>query len=282
MRDGREITHPGKPGTAHHDAIVRPAGPVDESVGVLAARAPDGQVLGLVVHFSCHSTVVGGTKFSADYAGYLRAHLRSRLGPDLPVVFLLGACGDVTQVDNRAPGRDFGPDHADMMGRLLAGETLRTLNRMTWLDDAPVRVAVETARCAIRPEPDPKAEAPAFGLGSGWDEVFERERKAVAEQRAKTPVLDCEVQAVRVGPLGVVSNGSEFFADLGLRLKDASPLPTTWVATLTNEYLGYVCTPQAFVSGGYEPRTARSSKLAIDAGQRLIEAGVKALAATTS
>jgi hypothetical protein len=258
------------------------AGPVDESVGVLAARTPDGVILGLVVNFSCHSTVVGGSKFSADYAGYIRSHLRSRLGANLPIVFLLGACGDVTQVDNQSRAAEFGVDHADMMGRLLAGETLRTINRMTWLDDAPVRVAVETARCAIRPDPDPKAETPAFGLGSGWDEVFERERKLVAEQRETTPVLDCEVQAVRVGPLGIVSNGSEFFADLGLRLKDASPLPTTWVATLTNEYLGYVCTPQAFVSGGYEPRTARSSKLAIDAGQRLIEAGVKALAATTS
>jgi hypothetical protein len=38
--------------------------------------------------------------------------------------------------------------------------------------------------------------------------------------------------------------------------------------SLANELLGYVPTAQAFVSGGYEARTARSSKLASDAGQR--------------
>jgi hypothetical protein len=38
-----------------------------------------------------------------------------------------------------------------------------------------------------------------------------------------------------------------------------------------------VPTPQAFAGGGYEPRTARSSKLAPDAGQRLVEGALKAL-----
>src|SRR5205823_14508887 len=44
MRDGREITHPGKPGTPHHKEIVCPAGPIDPDVGVLAVRAPRGKV----------------------------------------------------------------------------------------------------------------------------------------------------------------------------------------------------------------------------------------------
>ena len=38
MRDGRQMTHPGK-GNAE---IVRPAGPIDPEVGVLAARARTG------------------------------------------------------------------------------------------------------------------------------------------------------------------------------------------------------------------------------------------------
>src|SRR5437899_3010674 len=69
MRDGREVTHPGKPRTPHHADIVGPAGPTDPEAGVLAARNPKGDVTGLVVHFACHSTVVGGDLFSPDYAG---------------------------------------------------------------------------------------------------------------------------------------------------------------------------------------------------------------------
>ncbi|HMC63426.1 MAG TPA: hypothetical protein VKI65_00650 [Gemmataceae bacterium] len=35
-------------------------------------------------------------------------------------------------------------------------------------------------------------------------------------------------------------------------------------------------TAQGFVGGGYEPRTARSSKMSIDTGQRLVETALKA------
>jgi hypothetical protein len=285
MRDGREITHPGKPGTPHHKDIVAPAGPIDPDVGVLAVRAPGaaGKVRGLVVNFACHSTVVGGSLFSADYAAYLRKHLQAHYGATVPVCFLLGPCGDITQVDNLAPGHDFGPEHADMMGLKLAGETIRTVRRLTWLNEAPVAATVERVPCAIRAEPDALRERPAFGLGSDnskerrIDAVYAAERKLVAEERKKSPILTCEVQGLRIGPLGVATNGAEYFCEYGLRIKKASRCGHTWVVSLANEWIGYVPTAQAFVGGGYEPRTARSSKLASDAGQRLLEGALKAL-----
>jgi hypothetical protein len=285
MRDGREITHPGKPGTEHHKEIVAPAGPIDPDVGVLAFRAPGakGKVLGVVVNFACHSTVVGGDQFSPDYAGYLRKHLKSYYGENTPVAFLLGPCGDITQVDNLSPNSEFGPEHADMMGMKLAGEAIRVIGRMTWLKEAPLAVAVETVPAAIRPEPDPERERPPFGLGSDSskdkriDAVYEEERKRVAEERKKTPKLLCEVQGLRVGPLGIATNGAEYFCEYGLRIKKASGHASTWVVSLANEWIGYVPTAQAFVGGGYEPRTARSSKLAPDAGQLLLEGMLKAL-----
>jgi hypothetical protein len=281
MRDGREITHPGKPGTPHHAAIVAPAGPIDPDVGVLAARDPSGRVTGVVVHFACHSTVVGGTEFSADYAGFLRTHLQARYGSRTPVVFLLGACGDITQVDNQSTAHEFGAEHADLMGMKLAAEAERTIGRMAWLHDAPVQVAVETVALPIRPDPDPDAERPAFGLGSApsWEAAYARERALVAQERRHTPKVPCEVQAIRIGPLGIATNGAEFFCEYGLRIKRCSPLRPTWVVSLANQCIGYVATAQGFVAGGYEPRTARSSKMALDTGQRLVETALKALGA---
>jgi hypothetical protein len=279
MRDGREITHPGKPGTPHHAEIVAPAGPTDPDVGVLAARAPKGKVTGVVVNFACHSTVVGGDLFSADYAGFLRKHLQARFGADTPVVFLLGPCGDITQVDNRSTAREFGPEHADMMGMKLAAEAARTIDRMAWLAEAPTAAAVENVLLPIRPEPDADAERPPFGLGSGKavEGPYANERKLVAEERRKTLRIPCEVQAIRIGPLGIATNGAEYFCEYGLRIKQASPFKPTWVVSLANEWIGYVPTAQAFVGGGYEPRTARSSKMSIDTGQRLLETMLKAL-----
>jgi neutral ceramidase len=277
MRDGREITHPGKPGTPHHADIIGPAGPTDPNVGVLAARGPDRKVIGVVVHFTCHSTVVGGDLYSPDYAGYLRKHIKARYGEETPVVFLLGACGDITQVDNLSTAVEFGVDHADMMGQKLAAETIRTIGRMTWNAESEIAVATETPRLAIRPEPDPAREKPAFGLGSVWDVEYARERALLAAIRRATPELSCEVQAVRVGPLGIVTNGAEYFCEYGLRIKSCSPFRPTWVVSLANEYIGYVPAANGFVAGGYEPRTARSSMMAIDTGQKLVESALKAL-----
>jgi hypothetical protein len=283
MRDGREITHPGKPGTPHNKDIVAPAGPIDPDVGVLVARAPKGKVRGVVVNFACHSTVVGGSEFSADYTAYLRKHLQAHYGAGTPVCFLLGPCGDITQVDNQSESADFGPECADMMGQKLASEAIRTVRRISWLKEAPVAAVLEKVPVAIRPDPDPERERPAYGLGSDAikggkiDAVYANERKLVAAERKKNPKLICEVQAIRIGPLGIATNGAEYFCEYGLRIKKASRHPSTWVVSLANEWIGYVPTAQAFVGGGYEPRTARSSKLAIDGGQRLLEGALKAL-----
>jgi hypothetical protein len=279
MRDGREITHPGKSGTPHHADIVCPAGPIDADVGVLAARAPNGKVTGVVVNFACHSTVMGGDLFTPDYAGYLRKHLKTHYGENTLVVFLLGACGDITQVDNMSTAREFGPEQGNMMGQKLAGEAIRTIDRMAWLKEAATAAAVESVFLAIRPDPDPDVERPAFGLGSGGDVEgkYAKERELVTEERRRTPKIPCEVQALRIGPLGITANGAEYFCEHALRIKKASRLKPTFFVSLANDYIGYIPTAQAFVGGGYEPRTARSSKMSIETGQRLVEASLKAL-----
>jgi hypothetical protein len=233
----------------------------------------------VVVNFACHSTVVGGEQFSPDYAGYLRKHLKGHYGENTPVVFLLGACGDITQVDNLSTAREFGPDHADMMGHKLAGEVIRTIDRSSWLAEATLAATVDSVPLPLRPDPDPNRERPALGLGSGTsvEEVYARERTLVAEERERTPKILCEVQAIRIGPLAITTNGAEYFCDYALRIKKASPFKPTWFVSLANDYIGYVPTAQAFVAGGYEPRTARSSKMSIDTGQRLVEASLKLL-----
>jgi hypothetical protein len=190
--------------------------------------------------------------------------------------------GDIKQVDDQSNATESGPEHADRMGMKLAGESSRVVNRMAWLGEAPMAAAVESVPIAIRS--DPERERPPFGLGSDntseqrTNAVYANERKLVAEERKNKPKLSCEVQGLRVGPLGIVTNGAEYFCEHSLRIKKASRHPATWVVTLANEWIGYVPTAQAFGGGGgYEPRIARSSKLAPDAGQLLVEGALKAL-----
>jgi hypothetical protein len=276
MRDGRQLTHPGK----GNREIVKPAGPIDPDVGVLAARAPGGELLGLFVHFACHLTVVGGSGFTADYAHYLRETLRRHYQrPDLPVGFLLGAAGDVTQVDNQRPGNEFGPAWGELFGLALGAEAAQAVARLDWRKEGAVQAVRTTVPIPIRDDRNAPREPPATGLGAGTvaDQVYARERELVAREREARPVIDCEVQAIRIGDLGLATNGAEFFCQLGLDIKAASPFPKTWVVSLANQWVGYVGTATAYYAGGYEPRTARSAKLAPWAGQALVEAALAAL-----
>ena len=276
MRNGRQVTHPGK----MNPDIVKPAGPIDPDVGVLAARTPGGELLGLFVNFACHLTVMGGPGFTADYVCYLREALRQHYKkPQLPIGFLLGAAGDVTQVDNLRPGRESGENWARMFGLALAGETIQAIERLNWRKDAIIQATQSFVPIAIRDPREDHRATPDVGLGSGSvvDKIYALERTLVEQERANRPVVPCEVQAIRIGDLGIVTNGAEFFCQLGLDIKAASPLARTWVVSLANGWIGYVPTATAYYAGGYEPRTARSAKMAPWAGQALVETALGTL-----
>jgi neutral ceramidase len=276
MRDGRQVTHPGK----DNPDIVRPSGPIDADVGVLAARVPGGELLGLFVNFACHATVMGGNGFSADYIFDLRETLRRHFrNPRLPVGFLLGAAGDVTQVDNQRKGREFGEEWSSMFGLALGAEVVQTVGRLTWNKNTDLQAAQLHVPIPIRLPSEMPSEKPNRGLGSGTevDKIYAHEREMLDQERAQRPVIPCEVQAIRIGDLGIVTNGAEFFCQLGLDIKEASTHDRTWVVSLANQWIGYVATPSAYYAGGYEPRTARSAKMAPWAGQALVEASLAVL-----
>ncbi len=276
MRDGRQVTHPGK----GNPDIVRPAGPIDPDVGVLAARAPGGPLLGVFVNFACHLTVTGGNGFTADYVANLRSVLRAHYqSPHLPVGFLLGAAGDVTQVDNQRAGREFGPEWAQICGLALGSEVAQAIGRMDWRKEAVLKADRTIVPIPIRSEAEEPPEIPTIGLGSGpaADAVYAREREEVKRERERNPIVPCEVQAMRLGDLGIATNGAEYFCRLGLDIKAASPFKRTWVVSLANQWIGYVATPTAYYAGGYEPRTARSAKMAPSAGVTLAVTAVGAL-----
>ncbi len=275
MRDGRQVTHPGK----MHPDIVAPAGPVDENINALAFRNPAGQITGVVLNFGCHCTVTEEEpQYSADYVHYLREHLRQALGP-IEIVFLLGACGDVTQIDNRAPEWEKGYAHADKMGAALAAAVTDALAGAAWSDAGDCAAANQTVALAIRAQD--ASPAPELGLGAGdfWTPVFARERELMNERRATTPVVDCHVTAIKVGKIALVGTGGELFAQPALDIQRASPFEKTWTVTLANEYVGYIPTASAHFAGGMKPARRGRVFLPVEAAQKLTEAALRALKA---
>ena len=70
-------------------------------IGAWDAKDPN-RLLGCVVNFACHATTSPGG-ISANYIYYLEKVIQGYYGKDCVVVFLAGASGDITQVDNRSP-----------------------------------------------------------------------------------------------------------------------------------------------------------------------------------
>jgi len=282
MKDGTIRTHPGK----MNPDIVAPAGPIDPDVAVIAAEDTQGTLLGCIVNFACHGTALGGSLISADWPCYLRQTIRGGAGADIGVVFLNGACGDVTQVDNRSPRpAEFGEAWARRVGMSVGAVALNVLARVQFESRPPLGVASESLPLPIRDlggsdEELVKREAPASGLGTG-DEIYLKEAALVREMKAKSPAVSAEILAMRIGTAGIVSNPAELFCQFGLDIKRASPWKPTMVAELANGCCGYVGTNEAFLGGGYEVRTARCSYLAPGAGDRIADASIRLLCRLT-
>ena len=146
MKNGLTYTHPGY----GNPDMVEPAGPIDPEVGVIGAWDEEGKLLGCVVNFACHATT-SPVGISANYPWALEKVVRGSLGPDTVVVFLNGASGDVTQVDNAsADGRKPGEDAALLLGGRVGAEAVKVLVDLRTKAVSDAKIAFSTKHLPIR------------------------------------------------------------------------------------------------------------------------------------
>ena len=279
MKDGSQTTHPGK----MNPDIVEPAGPEDPTVTVVGFREPGQEdPFGCVVTFACHGTHMNGELFSADYPYWVVETLRAVYGPDFGVVFLNGACGDVTQVDNQSPRPgEMGPYWCERTGRTVGAGAVQALARMDYFRKASVDSQSTTVQAEIR-DSGPAAVKAAKALlakkkmtHKDVETIYANETLQVARLRKENPKRKLELQGVRVADAFFWGVPGEFFQSFAMEVRDDSPFRHTCCVELANGYNGYICTKAAFAGGGYEIRTARSSLLVKDTGERVVRAAGK-------
>jgi len=281
MRNGLTFTHPGQ----GNPDIIEPAGPVDPEVGVIGAwDAKDpSKLLGCIVNFSCHATTSPGG-ISANYPYYLEKVIRGYYGKDCVVVFVAGASGDVTQVDNLSPHQNpSGERWAQLVGGKVGAEALKVLLSMEPGTLAPVAARTKVwpiKRRVPRPERVEKSLAIVEGDKSKSDPTewtFAKEIVMLDALLKKEPTAEVEVQVVQVGPAVFVSDPAEYFCEYGLEIKAASGFPFSFPVSLANGCVGYVPTEKSFGAdgGGYETRLTSYSNLEIPAGNQMRDVGIE-------
>ncbi len=270
MKDGRVQTHPGKgnPDAADY------AGPVDDELGVVGVweKGTD-RLMGCMLNFSCHACInlEGAT---ADFPGVAIDTVRSVYGQNIGAVYINGASGDVTQIDNLSLKRDMGKAVAVKLGRVVGARAIELLataprGEISCLRYASTRILIEKTL----PSPEDVEQA--------WKTVREQPDSSaallaknklvlhyVATQSGPAPTE--KLCVAQLGPLVVGSSSGEMFAQYALDFKAASHFPFTWYSQLASDQLGYVPTPECFqkTGGGYEMAT---SKFAPDTGPRVLQ-----------
>jgi hypothetical protein len=252
--------------------IVRPAGPIDPTVGVVTFAAPGGEPLATLINFAIHLDTIGGSQPSADFAFQIDALLRNVRGAEMMTVFAPGASGNINHYDLLDPDRIYREkslQESSRIGTILAAEVLRTYRRLEPVNVRSLRVSREVVRLDM-PEEKGRALAARYGETS---QFFDGE-VTVFNSGGKQQ-FDAEVQVIALGDeLAWVGFPGEMFVEHGLALKQASPFRYTMIHTLANGSIGYVPDRKAYSQGAYEDTATRCAP---GAGEKLVDVATRLL-----
>ncbi len=271
MRDGTVKTHGG---FTDPEALCM-EGPIDPEVHVMAARSPAGDLMGTIVNFACHPAHHGGgTELSGGYPGVLARIMRSRGCPT--TLFLDGASGNITTIDPARGGTDVTKEVA---GRELADDVTGVLEEMCFGGEADLGSRSRTIRLPFRKVTQEEIEGKARGAQRFIDSaIYDREMPRLLERIRRMGTQPAEVQAIRISNYAYVGIPAEYFAQLGLRIKEECHPIHALVVGQANGMVGYVPHGAAFLRGGYETTLSSSSRLAPEAGDMLADCAIELIA----
>jgi len=269
--------------------IVKPAGPVDPDLSVVAVRDVEGDPIAILANYTLH--YVGGERsgdISADYYGVWADILErewprrtAAARPPFVAIMTNGCSGNINNIAVRRTLRQPYPYHQmNKVARRIADESLRVLRRIKWRDWAALAVCETTVKLGVRkPSSREVCDArrvlkQAGAVPDSLEAIYARETVGMANWPDS---IEAPMQAIRLGDVGIVAFPGEAFVELGLEVKRESPFPVTFAVDLGNDYLGYIPTVAAHAQGGYETWRARSSFLERDAAPVLVSAALELL-----
>lgn len=105
--------------------------------------------------------------------------------------------------------------------------------------------------------------------------VFRDMRKDLAPHQGEQ--RQTWVQTLLIGDVAIVGVPGEFFAKLGLDIKNRSPYRNTYVAELANDWIGYLPNLDSHKLGGYQVWTGYHSYAEPGTGERMVDQAVSML-----
>lgn len=278
-RDDRVMMHPG----FNNPNAIRPAGPVDPAVTILALQTRDGRPLALLANYSMH--YVGATPISADYFGLFCQKIPEMLQvdkaqePTFMAALSNGTSGDTWLMDYSRPERR--PYSLESVASNVAQVACQAYHSTTFHDWVPLVMKERLLTVAVRMPSQEEVSAAREFLRTfeghkprNVPEVYARETVLLSQM---PPTRELKLQAIRIGDFGIAAIPNEVFASTGLWLKEHSPFPVTMNISLANGCEGYLPPPDQHQLGGYETWRARTSCLEVHAEPKIRQAVLELL-----
>lgn len=286
-------TNPG------YHGLLRPAGPVDPQITFLSVQSTEGKPIGLLASYGLH--YVGGipaNTISADYFAIFADRVGELLGADRhqdpPFVGIManGTSGDVNNLErySKEELKKRGPqlrkryqpyEKAREVAHLCAEKLLQAHKSLKWHDHVRLSSVQRTLTFKRRYPTKEEAE---------WAEAVEAKKiKPMSTSRYSTyrtvlayaspdmpSTIDVVVQTHLIGDLAVAAMPFEVFAEIGLELKQRSPIQPLMNISIANGSHGYLPTPEQHRLGGYETWIG-VNKVQLDASVKMVDALIEML-----
>jgi len=248
------------------EEIVRPTGPFDPDLPVVAFRRPGGEWAGVLFNHSTHNMGPCGKGRSPGFYGLAAQQLERELGGRF--LFLPGA---------------FGSTHNQTVPDVEAAHRIRAAVRSGLHDLAfgligPVQCMRQPFHYHVRHfDEDQEHQAVAAycrrylppDCAETYIEVFRKQRAELAPHQGKS--RQTWLQVVRLGQVVLVGVPGEMFCALGLAIRRRSPFRHTFVVGLANDWIGYIPDRGGMQLGGYQVWTGSHSYAKEGTGERMVE-----------
>jgi hypothetical protein len=285
----------------------------DPEVGIIKIEDAGGKLRGIAFNYGCHPSTLDkyNYKFTEDWPYYSIQGIKEKVGKNIWVAYYQSAQGDSKvgyPAELSATGaqiniRTF--EYAEYKGAMMVDAVLKVLSSIKTSSALDVAVAEKAydlpARDGYRltgEEAQRQADAAKTAMemaekrtdiyGQRAIEAF-RVNNYLAELRLfaakefnnpdRPKAIPVYQQAVRIGNTVFVTFPCEVFTEIGLKVKQRSPLENTFVIGLGGAMGGYLPTAEEFREEGYaaliSPFSPQAEQVLIDSSLELIGAVMK-------
>jgi len=278
--NSRWLMDDGQISWSQHDEekMIRPSGPHDPDLPVIALRRLSGELIGCLFLHSTHN--IGtlapdpASVVSPGFFGLAAQELERQHGA--PFLFLPGAFGSSHRRNSQIDG-------AEAFTRVVNAIDA-ALGDLRPVRPAPIRATKSPYTFQYRLFDEAKEAVAVSNWCRRWHTETAAERLEQTYEAVRTSMADRAgemfgslLQVVQLGELAILGVPGELFAALGLRLRQRSPFRHTFVAGLANDEIGYIADRKGYRDGGYQTWFCGHSRLEPGEGERMVDAAVQML-----